>query len=234
LPIISVVGSRQSGKTLTVEAITRGLTMKGYKVATAKHIPEADFTIDTEEKDTWKHAKAGAHIVFAVAPKELTVIRKMDTAKLDIDFLVQQCENEVDVLILEGFRKLVAKNPLIPKIVTIKTAAEFTEAADAFEPILAFEAPSNLSAGKSKIPVVDALKEPKILVEIIDKRVGSIIMKRRLAKDELDVRLNERILPLNPFVQQYVRNVLFGMLSELKTAEIKGDEDISIRIKKKR
>jgi len=233
LPIISVVGSRQSGKTVTVETITRGLSKKGYRVATAKHIPEVDFTIDTKEKDTWKHAQAGAHIVFVVAPKEFTVIGKMDTAKLDIDFLVQQCENEVDVLILEGFRKLVAKNPLIPKIVTIKASTEFTETLKVFSPILAFEAPSDLKAGKLRIPVVDALKEPEKLVEIIDKRVGPIITKRRLAKDEMDVRLNERILPMNPFVQQYVRNVLLGILSELKTAEIKGDEGISIRIKKK-
>ena len=233
MPIISVVGSRQSGKTVTVETITRGLSKKGYRVATAKHIPEVDFTIDTKEKDTWKHAQAGAHIVFVVAPKEFTIIGKMDTAKLDIDFLVQQCENEVDVLILEGFRKLVAKNPLIPKIVTIKASTEFTETLKVFSPILAFEAPSDLKAGKLRIPVVDALKEPEKLVEIIDKRVGPIITKRRLAKDEMDVRLNERILPMNPFVQQYVRNVLLGILSELKTAEIKGDEGISIRIKKK-
>jgi len=233
LPIISVVGSRQSGKTVTVETITRGLSKKGYRVATAKHIPEVDFTIDTKEKDTWKHAQAGAHIVFVVAPKEFTIIGKMDTAKLDIDFLVQQCENEVDVLILEGFRKLVAKNPLIPKIVTIKASTEFTETLKVFSPILAFEAPSDLKAGKLRIPVVDALKEPEKLVEIIDKRVGPIITKRRLAKDELDVRLNERILPLDPFVQQYVRNILLGTLSDLKTAEIKGDESVSIRIKKK-
>jgi len=216
-----------------VEAITRGLTEKGYRVATAKHIPEADFTIDTKEKDTWKHAQAGAHIVFAVAPKELTIIRKMDTTRFDLGFLVQQCENEVDVLILEGFRKLVAKNPLIPKVVTIKKTAEFAETQKAFKPILAFEAPSNLRAKKSRIPIVDALKEPDKLVEIVDKRVGPIILKRKAEKDELDVRFDERILPLNPFVQQYVRNVVLAMLSELKTAKIQGNERISIRIKKK-
>jgi molybdopterin-guanine dinucleotide biosynthesis protein MobB len=233
MPIVSVVGSRQSGKTATVEVLTRGLTEKRYRVATAKHIPEADFTIDTKKKDTWRHAQAGANIVFSVAPKELTVIRKIDTAKLDLDFLVQQCENEADVIIIEGFKKLVAKNQLIPKIVTIKNTAEFAETQRAFEPILAFAAPSNLRAKESKIPTVDALQEPEKLVEIVDKRIGPIIMKRKTLKDELNIRLNERILLLNPFVQQYVRNVVLAMLSELKTAKIKGDENVSIRIKKK-
>lgn len=216
-----------------MEAVTRGLTGKGYRVATAKHIPEADFTIDTKEKDTWKHAQAGANIVFAVAPKEFAVIRKMETAKLNLDHIVQLCENEVDVLVLEGFRPLVAKNPFIPKIVTIKKTAEFAETQKVFQPILAFEAPPNLRAKETKIPIVDVFKEPEKLVEIVDKRVGPIIMKRKTEKDKLNIRLDEKTLPLNPFVQQYVRNVVLAMLSELKTAKINGDEDVSIRIRKK-
>lgn len=228
-----MVGSRQSGKTATVEAIIRGLTEKGYRVATAKHIPEVDFTIDTEQKDTWKHAQAGAQVVFAVSPKEFTTIRKFDTTRLALDFLVQQCENEVDVLIVEGFRKLVSRDPLIPKVVTIKAAGEFEEARRVFSPIIAFEAPANLRPNELKIPIIDALTEPEKLVEIVNKRIGPIIAKRNASKDDLDIRIDERILPLNPFVQHYIRSVLLGMLSELKTSEIKSDETISIRIKKK-
>jgi alanine-alpha-ketoisovalerate/valine-pyruvate aminotransferase len=98
---------------------------------------------------------------------------------------------------------------------------------------LAFEAPSNLRVKALGIPTVDALKEAEKLVEIVDKRVGPIIMKRKTEKNELDIRLDETILHLNPFVQQYIRNVVLAMLSELKTAKIKGNESISIRIKKK-
>jgi hypothetical protein len=90
-----------------------------------------------------------------------------------------------------------------------------------------------LRVESSKIPAVDILQNPEKLVEIVDRRVGPIIMKRKTMKDELDIRLNERILPLNPFVQQYVRNVVLAILSELKTAKIKGDENVSICIKKK-
>lgn len=179
MPIIAVVGSRRSGKTTTVEALVRGLTEKGYRVATAKHIPEADFTIDTKGKDTWRHAQAGAKTILSVAPNELTIIKKVDTTEYDLSALVQQCEKEADILILEGFRKLVAKNLTIPKIVTVKTVKEASETSQYFKPILAFTGSAKVEAGGLKIPKIDVLKEPQKLVEIVDKRVGSVIKRRR-------------------------------------------------------
>ena len=50
--IVAVVGSSESGKTTAVEALIKGLTKNGYTVASAKRIPEPEFTIDTEGKDT--------------------------------------------------------------------------------------------------------------------------------------------------------------------------------------
>jgi len=179
MPIIAVVGSKQSGKTTSVEALVRGLTAKGYRVATAKHIPEADFTIDTKGKDTWRHAQAGAKTILSVAPNELTIIKKVDTTEYDLNALVQQCEKEADILILEGFRKLVTKNLTIPKIVTVKTVKEASETSKYFKPILAFAGSAKVEAGGLKIPKIDVLKEPQKLVEIVDKRVGSVIKRRR-------------------------------------------------------
>lgn len=232
MPIIAVVGSRQSGKTTTVEAIVRGLTEKGYRVATAKHIPEADFTIDTEEKDTWRHAQAGAKIIMSVAPHELTVIKKVDTEEYDLNALVEQCEEEVDMLILEGFRKLVAKNLSIPKVVTLKNVKEVAETSEYFKPILAFEGSSKVKTEGLKIPKIDVLKEPQTLIEIVDKRVGPVIKKRRELKEMLDVHVGQKTLPLNPFVKKFVRSVILSMVSTLKGATIKGDENVSIKIEK--
>jgi len=179
MPIIAVVGSKQSGKTTTVEAIVQGLTAKGYRVATAKHIPEADFTIDTKGKDTWRHAQAGAKTILSVSPNELTIIKKVDTTRYDLSALVEQCEKEADILILEGFRKLVAKNLTIPKVVTVKTAKEASETSKYFKPILALASPAKIDAASLKIPKIDMLKEPQKLIEIIDKKVEPIIKQRR-------------------------------------------------------
>jgi len=179
MPIIAVVGSRRSGKTTTVEAIVHGLTVKGYRVATAKHIHEADFTIDTKGKDTWRHAQAGAKTILSVAPNELTIIKKVDTTEYDLSVLVQQCEKEADILILEGFRKLVAKNPSIPKVVTVKTAKEASEASEYFKPILAFAGSARIAAESLKIPKINVFKEPQRLIQIIDKRYQNKLKRKR-------------------------------------------------------
>jgi len=230
MPIIAVVGSRQSGKTTTVEAMVRGLSKKGYRVATAKHIPEADFTIDTKEKDTWRHAQAGAKTIMSVAPNELTIIKKVDTTEYDLNALVEQCEKEADILILEGFRKLVAKNLSIPKVVTVKTVKEVTETSEYFKPILVFEGSAKVEVEDLKIPKIDVLKEPQKLIEIVDKRVGPIIKKRRASKETLEIHVNQKTLPLNPFVKNFVRNVILAMVSTLKETRIGGKERIFISI----
>jgi len=230
MPIIAVVGSRQSGKTTTVEVIVHGLTEKGYRVATAKHIPEADFTIDTKGKDTWRHAHAGAKTIMSVAPNELTIIKKVDTTKYDLSALVQQCEKEADILILEGFRKLVAKNLSIPKVVTVKTAKEVSETLECFKPILVFEGSAQVEPEGLRIPRIDIIKEPQRLIEIVDKRVGPIIKKRRALKETLDIKVNQKTLPLNSFVKKFARSIVLSMVSTLKGVIIKGDENVSIEI----
>ena len=235
MPIIAVVGEAKSGKTTALEAITQGLTKKGYRVATARNIPETDFTIDTKEKDTWRHAEAGAKIVMSVAPNELTIIKKVDTAKYDLNDIIKNLsDDEVDVLILDGFRKLVAKDLLVPKIVAVKTVKEADEALRLFEPILLFTAPTKLNIKKSKIPKFDAVKEPEKLIEIVDRRIGPIIEKRRTSRETLKIQVNEKTLPLNPFVNKFVRNVVLAMISTLKETAVKGDEDIFIEIKQTR
>jgi len=230
MPIIAVVGSRQSGKTTTVEAMVSGLTKKGYRVATAKHIPEADFTIDTKEKDTWRHAQAGAKTIMSVAPNELTIIKKVDTTEYDLNALVEQCEKEADILILEGFRKLVAKNLSIPKVVTLKTAKEVSETSEYFKPILVFEGSAKVEIEDLKIPKIDVIKEPQKLIEIVDKRVGPVIKKRRALKETLEIQVDHKTLPLNPFVKKFVRNVILAMVSTLKETRIRGKEKILISI----
>lgn len=164
--IIAVVGSKRSGKTTAVEALVKELTKRGYKVATAKHISEEDFTMDTKGKDTWRHAEAGAKTIIAVAPKEVAIIRKKETANYTLKDIIKNCEKETDILILEGFRNLVKNRPLIPKIVTVKTLDEAKEAEKCFKPILAFTGPA--SNVETSIPYVDMLKQPEKLADLIE------------------------------------------------------------------
>jgi len=231
IPIIAVVGSRKSGKTTTVETIVKELTKKGYRVATVKHIHEPNFTIDAKGKDTWRHAQAGAQITVGVSQNELATIKKAETAKYSLSDITQNCEDNTDIIILEGFRNLIAQDQTVPKVVTAKNQDEIKEAMRTIKPILAFTGPIHKSETAAlTIPYVDIETEPKKLTEIIDKRVGPIIQKRRESKETLSIKINGKMVPLNPYVQNVARNVLFAIVSTLKGVSIEKDENVQITL----
>ena len=169
--VIAIIGSRNSGKTTAIEALVKGLTKRGYNVATIKHVSEPSFTIDTEGKDTWRHAQAGAQTIVIVASKEIGIIKKVDTTKLSLQEIIKNCQNNIDIIVLEGFRSLVEHESTVFKIITIKTFEETTEAQKRFKPIIAFTGSAALTAKRLGIPVVDVLKEPEKLVEIVERKI---------------------------------------------------------------
>lgn len=230
--IVAVVGSRKSGKTTTVESLVRGLTEKGYRVGTAKHVPEDDFTIDTKGKDTWRHAKAGAHTVASIAPNEMAVIRKVGTTNYSLKKIVEEYQDEVDVIILEGFSKLTERDPYVPKIVAIKTVDEVTSASSRFNPILSFVGPIPIEANRLNTPYVDVLTEPEKLIDLVDKRLRNLGKSRKKREGKLKIQIDGKALPINPFVQKMIRNSLLTMVSILKNADIEGNEKVSVTIEK--
>jgi len=165
LHIVAVVGGKKTGKTTTVEALVKGLVKHGYKVATVKHISQKNFTMDTEGKDTWRHAKAGANITASVAAHEIAIIRKTDTSRFKINDIIKTFENEVDMIILEGFKKLVEQDENIPKIVAVKSAREALEAPKRFKPLIAFVGPFFTNSLDLPTPYVDVLTNPEKLVQ---------------------------------------------------------------------
>jgi len=165
--VIAVVGSKKSGKTTTIEALVKGLTERGRHVATVKHISEPDFTLDTQGKDTWRHMQAGAQTVLTVANHEIGIIKKIDTVKLSLKKIVENCGSDVDIAILEGFRKRVSHELAVPKVVAVKSVEEALKASRNFQPIIAFAGCASQAAEGLQIPVVDVLRNPEQLVEII-------------------------------------------------------------------
>ena len=229
--IVAVVGNSESGKTTAVEALLKGLTTKGYKIASAKRIPEREFTIDTEGKDTWRHTKAGASTVLSVAPNELTTIKKVDTTKYSLEQIVSEFPDEVDIIILEGFKSLVGEDSSIPKLVTAKTADDVTAALERYKNILAFIGSGPDRKTETEIPFIDTLKEPEKFVDLVDQKVAVLVERKRKREEKIMIHVNEEILPLGDFVQDILRNTVIAMVTSLKGAKIKGEEKVSIFIK---
>ena len=115
---IFVVGTSGSGKTTTIEYLTVHLTKLGFRVGIVKHIHEGGLNLDTRGKDTWRHARAGAEAVVAVAPRELLLFKKTANETRLNNVLSNLRSEPIDVLFLEGFSTNSSKHSY--RIVTAK------------------------------------------------------------------------------------------------------------------
>lgn len=167
--VVGVVGGKKSGKTTTIEILIRELSRRGYRIAVAKHVSESNFTIDTEGKDTWRYAQSGAKMVVAASAGEIATIEKTRT-HLSMKEILQRCKGS-DIVFLEGFKKLVAEDKSIHKIVVAESAKDIEEAIEVFRPILAFTGPYSPGKANMKIPYIDVLKHGKEIADIVEKAV---------------------------------------------------------------
>jgi molybdopterin-guanine dinucleotide biosynthesis protein MobB len=169
--VIAVIGGKSSGKTTTIEVLTKELTKRGYTIAAIKHVPEPNFTIDKVGKDTWRFAQSGAKTIISVASNEVATIEKVNTKNFLLEEVLQKCKSE-DIVFIEGFRKIVGRNRDIHKIVAVKSAEEALEASRNFEPMLAFTGPYSTENLNFRIPYVDVLKNPEKIADIVQKAVA--------------------------------------------------------------
>lgn len=126
IPVIAVIGYKKTGKTTVIEGLVRKLTETGYAVATAKHIDHKGFTMDREGRDTWRHRVSGANPVIGVSDVETAVIYKDGLGGLTLRRLIR-FTLEKDLLILEGFSKLVLEDETVGKIICVRTLEEYKE-----------------------------------------------------------------------------------------------------------
>jgi molybdopterin molybdotransferase len=109
LPIVSIVGKSQSGKTMLMEQLIAEFKKRGYKVAAVKH-GHSGLQIDQPGKDSWKFAQAGSDAVCVSSPDKLAFIKKLNH-DLNIEEIMPIFGSEFDLILAEGFRK-----SKIPKI----------------------------------------------------------------------------------------------------------------------
>jgi len=126
IPVIGVVGLSKSGKTTVVEGIVREFTKRGYRVATAKHINQKGFSMDQKGKDTWRHAAAGANPVVGVSDVEISVLIKNGVKRFSLDELLGFTP-KVDVILLEGFSRMVLSNEHVGKIFCVRNTDEYED-----------------------------------------------------------------------------------------------------------
>lgn len=103
IPVISVVGKTNSGKTTLVERLIIELKKRGYRVGAIKHDAH-EFEIDREGKDSWRMTKSGAETVVLASRKKIGVIEQLNGEK-SIDEIIERFMDKVDIVITEGYKK---------------------------------------------------------------------------------------------------------------------------------
>ncbi|MDH5815416.1 MAG: molybdopterin-guanine dinucleotide biosynthesis protein B [Candidatus Nezhaarchaeota archaeon] len=137
---IAVLGSKKSGKTSIVEILVRHFTEMGLIVGTIKHIHHPNFTIDSEGSDTWRHRRAGAKATAYLSPLEAGLILSMEREPENLEEALRLIEGlKMDLLIMEGFHRLVAKRFDVGKIIAFKDFKDLEERIKGTEqPIIAY------------------------------------------------------------------------------------------------
>lgn len=103
IPIISIVGKSDSGKTTLIEKLLVEFKSRGLKIATIKHDIHG-FQMDKVGKDTWRHRKAGADSVIISSPQKLALIMELRQEKT-LDELARMLTKEgIDLILTEGYK----------------------------------------------------------------------------------------------------------------------------------
>ncbi|OPX57226.1 MAG: molybdopterin-guanine dinucleotide biosynthesis protein B [Methanobacterium sp. PtaB.Bin024] len=222
MKILTVTGTKNTGKTTLVTMIVKELTNRGYNVGTIKHTHH-DF--DLEGKDTWKHRQAGAQIVVGSGESTFFIINE----QLPLETILKIMGNtqELDYVVIEGF-----KFSNYPKISTTPAKDDFTI--------------TNVNVFKVKpeeiVSLVDLVEERTYGVipgsdcgecgfENCLEMSKAIVQGKALEKSckmrklkEVELYIGDKKIPLNPFVQDFIKKSVMGMISTLKTDEIDDNE----------
>jgi molybdopterin-guanine dinucleotide biosynthesis protein B len=107
--VFGVYGNSNTGKTTLIVQLVSHLTKEGYMVATIKQTKKA-ISMDTKNKDTWRHHDAGAKLVVfsSLCETDFLLNKAMDTSEIIRRISEFGC---YDLILVEG-----ADDPSIPKI----------------------------------------------------------------------------------------------------------------------
>jgi molybdopterin-guanine dinucleotide biosynthesis protein B len=200
IPIISIVGKSDSGKTTLIEKLLPELTRRGYRVATVKHDVHG-FEVDREGKDSWRHKQAGAHTTLIASPNKVALIRDVEK-DLTLEEIRNKFIHDVDLLLSEGYKKDVQ-----PKIEIFRKEKHRELLCTKEDNLVAIVSNKTFDVG---VPCFD-LEDRKGLADFIEKKFLS-----SRPHEEISLRVNEKSISLTPFVGDFLTKTIKGMLSSLK------------------
>jgi len=240
--VIGITGYKKSGKTTLTLKLSNELTKRGYKVAVVKHINE---DLDLVNSDTSKY-KEGLCQVAAITPKESVLFLKN---KKNLEEIIKYFK--ADIVLVEGLKK----EKTFPKIVCLREESEKVELFDGLQLCTAGFVSKEVNEKLCDFDILNDEDIKKIAEMAINKSfklpnlncgecgyqdcyglAREIVKGNKTLDDCLSlepstlVKVDGRIISMNPFISKLVKNTIIGLLSSLK-GFIKGDVEIKIKQK---
>lgn len=103
IPILSIVGKTNSGKTTLLEKLIPALSQRGYRIGALKHDAHR-FEIDHEGKDSWRLTAAGAVTTVIASSQKIGMVR-MINEEIPLDELARTYFPDVDLVLTEGYKR---------------------------------------------------------------------------------------------------------------------------------
>ncbi|MBW2146474.1 MAG: molybdopterin-guanine dinucleotide biosynthesis protein B [Deltaproteobacteria bacterium] len=212
IPIVSVVGRSNSGKTTLLEKLIRELTARGHCIGTVKHDVHG-FDVDREGKDSWRHKEAGAHTVVLSSPKRLALIRDVQSDQ-SLEEIRGRFIRDVDLILSEGY-----KSDVHPKIEVYRKAAHPEPLCTHTDALVAVASDTPLDLGAPCLDIDDV----RGLADLVEER-----FLRRRKERSVWLMVNGRRIALSPFAHQILLSTVQGLLGALKGC--KNAERIELRV----
>jgi molybdopterin-guanine dinucleotide biosynthesis protein B len=159
-PIVSVVGTSDSGKTTLLERLIPELRARGYRVAVVKHDVHG-FEMDKEGKDSWRLKRAGANAVIVSSPTRIALIQDVERDH-SLEELRERLRLDVDLILSEGYKRGVH-----PKIEVYRQAHRRELLCTEQDNLLAVATDVPLPIG---VPCVH-IDDHKALADLIEERI---------------------------------------------------------------
>lgn len=203
IPIISIVGKSDSGKTTFLEKLIPELVRRGYRVATVKHDVHG-FEVDREGKDSWRHKQAGAHTTVISSPKKVALIRDVEK-DLTLAELREKLIQDVDLILSEGYKKDVQT-----KIEIFRTEKHKELLCTKEDNLVAIVSDKEFNIG---VPCF-FLDDVKGVADFIEKK---FLQSKK--EGEIALKVDGRTIPLKPFIKDFLLGSIKGMVRSLKGCE---------------
>jgi len=214
IPILSIVGRSNSGKTTLLEKLIRELTRRGRRVGTIKHHFHGPIEVDVPGKDSWRHKQAGALTVALFSPDAMFILGDI-AGEWTLEAIAHQALFEVDLILTEGF-----KSGPMPKIEVNRTAQELPLLCGPADHLVAVVTDRELPL---PVPRFD-LDAVGSLADFIEQE-----FLKEIGPSRVDVLVGGRRILLDGQAQEILARVVRSLVGDCR--DIRGGPPIELRIR---